>query len=490
MVEKHFFSFIKTSILTILCGLLFAVSCLISFNSCHRHNYNTDVKLVFSTDTLMFDTVFTTLTSVTRSFTVFNPSKEPVKLDIFLAGGGQSFYSINVDGVSGREFHEVEIPGHDSIFVFVKVNIDPGNQNNPFLVTDSVLFYNTNRRQAVQLVSFGQDAHYILPDHHNISSMPYCIVAHEHEHTHWTNDKPWVIYGWAVVDSLGKLTIDPGTRIYVHSGGGIWVYRYGNIQVNGTTDEPVYFAGDRRESFFSDDYAQWGYIWINEGREDNIINNAVITNSATGIRLSSLLEYLNNKTIIQNTIIQNNKDFGVFAEAANLEMTNCQISNNGSASVVLQVGDYTLNHVTVGNYFAQKARTDPAFILHNYYTSGDITYVGNTNLTCNNSIIYGYLDNEFSASKRNGADLTYTLRNCLLKQEASTESHFVNCLFNKNPLFISSYNQNLELMENSPAIDAGMEGLGITTDLLGRMRNGKPDIGAYEYYPASGSKRK
>ena len=262
------------------------------------------MKLVFSTDTLMFDTVFTTLTSVTRSFTVFNPSKEPVKLDIFLAGGGQSFYSINVDGVSGREFHEVEIPGHDSIFVFVKVNIDPGNQNNPFLVTDSVLFYNTNRRQAVQLVSFGQDAHYILPDHHNISSMPYCIVAHEHEHTHWTNDKPWVIYGWAVVDSLGKLTIDPGTRIYVHSGGGIWVYRYGNIQVNGTTDEPVYFAGDRRESFFSDDYAQWGYIWINEGRDDNIINNAVITNSATGIRLSSLLEYLNNKTIIQNTISQ------------------------------------------------------------------------------------------------------------------------------------------------------------------------------------------
>ena len=45
-------------------------------------------------------------------------------------------------------------------------------------------------------------------------------------------------------------------------------------------------------------------------------------------------------------------------------------------------------------------------------------------------------------------------------------------------------------MENSPAIDAGMEGLGITTDLLGRARNGVPDIGAYEYYPASGSKRR
>jgi hypothetical protein len=28
-----------------------------------------------------------------------------------------------------------------------------------------------------------------------------------------------------------------------------------------------------------------------------------------------------------------------------------------------------------------------------------------------------------------------------------------------------------------------MEGLGITTDILGRPRNGVPDIGAYEYYP-------
>lgn len=485
MFQKYAIPLNKSHIITGIYSLLILLCAFFTFSSCKHNRYNEDVELIFSPDTVMFDTVFTTTTSVTKSFTVYNPSRNPVKLDIYLAGSSQSFYSINVNGESGTAFQDVEIPGRDSIFVFVKVNINPGDQNNPFLVSDSIMFCNTHRRQAVQLVAFGQDAHFIIPDHHTIASMPYSIVAHEHEHIHWTNDKPWVIYGWAVVDSLGKLTIDPGTKIYVHSGGGIWVYRYGNINVNGTVEEPVTFAGDRREEFFSTDYAQWGYIWINEGLEDNIIRNAVITNSATGLRLTALTEYLGNKTVLENTIIQNNRDYGVFAEGANMQMTNCQISNNGGASLALQVGDFTLNHVTVSNFYAQSSRTEPAVILHNYYTSGNITYVGNTNLICNNSIFYGYRDNEFTTSAHNGADLAYSLRNCILKKEGGADSHFINCLFNTRPQFRSEYHQDCELEENSPAIDAGWEGLGIATDLLGRARNGIPDIGAYEYYPAS-----
>ena len=122
------------------------------FPGCNRHGFDDSVKLEFSTDTLMFDTVFTTVTSITRNFTVKNPSKNPVKLDILLAGAantGQSYYSINVNGKAGTEFHDVEIPGRDSIFVFVKVNINPTNQNTPYLVTDSVVFFNTNRKQSV-----------------------------------------------------------------------------------------------------------------------------------------------------------------------------------------------------------------------------------------------------------------------------------------------------------------------------------------------------
>ena len=457
--------------------------------SCHRNNNADGVKLEFSADTVLFDTVFTTITSSTRSFTVHNTTGDPMVVDIVLAGGTQSYYSINVDGVAGTKFRDVEIPAHDSIFVFVKVNINPTDQNLPYLVTDSVMFYQKGRTQSVQLVAFGQDAHFIVPDHTG-GSLHYHIVAHEHEHVHWTNDKPWVIYGWAVVDSLGKLTIDPGTKVYVHNGGGIWVYRYGNIHINGTLDEPVILTGDRLEPLFANDYAQWNSLWINEGSEDNLIENAIISNSSYGIHLEALEEFTGNKTIINNSVIHNNQMMGVRAEGAVLEMNNCQVSNNGKYSLALMVGDFTLNHVTVANYFSQSSRQTPAVAVTNNFDKtevvGDqaypVTYLGNANATFNNCIIYGTLDNEFGTGKKEGAELNYTLRNCIVRKDSLNNGHFLNC-FSQNPKFIATYGQNYNLQEDSPAIDAGMEGLGITTDILGRPRNGVPDIGAYEYYP-------
>lgn len=479
-------------------GILYAFLVLtlaLTMPSCHRNNLVDGVKLEFSADTIMFDTVFTTLTSSSRSFTVRNTTGSPVEVDIALAGGKQSYYSINVDGVPGTEFHNVEIPAHDSIFVFVKVNINPTNQNLPYLVTDSILFYQKNRTQSVQLVACGQDAHFILPDHTG-GSIHYHIVAHEHEHVHWTNDKPWVIYGWAVVDSLGKLTIDPGTKVYVHNGGGIWVYRYGNIHINGTLDEPVTIRGDRLESFFANDYAQWEKIWINEGTGENLIENAIISNASIGLHLQALEEYTGNKTIINNSVIHNNQSTGILTMGANLEMNNCQISNNGKYSLALQVGEYTFNQVTVANYFTQSARKTPAVALTNNFTIAEmvgneavnVMYLGDANATFNNCIIYGALENEFSTGTKSGAELNYTFHNCIVRADSIQNGHFINC-FNANPKFIATYGQNYNIEETSPAIDAGMTGLGITTDILGRPRNGIPDIGAYEYYPIPETKQ-
>ena len=475
--------------------IIISASVVLTMPSCHRNNNVDGVELEFSADTVLFDTVFTTISSSTQTFTVRNTTGSPVEVDIALAGGKQSNYSINVDGVAGTEFRNVEIPAHDSIFVFVKVNIDPTNQNTPYLVTDSVMFYQKSRTQSVQLVAFGQDAHFIVPND-GPASMRYRIIAHEHEHVHWTNDKPWVIYGWAVVDSLGKLTIDPGTKVYVHSGGGIWVYRYGNIHIDGTLDEPVTITGDRLEPFFANDYAQWDALWINEGSEDNIIENAIISNSSYGIHFEALEEYTGNRNIINNSVIHNNQVMGIRAEGANVEMNNCQVSNNGKYSLALWVGDFTLNHVTVANYFSQSSRNTPSVALTNFFVKTEVvggeavnvSYLGDAHATFNNCILYGSLQNEFGTGTKEGAELTYTLHNCIVRKDSINNDHYINC-FNANPKFIATYGQNYNIEETSPAVDAGMTGLGITTDILGRPRNGIPDIGAYEYYPIPEEKR-
>jgi len=464
---------------------------------CNRHNV-LDEKLTFSSDTVLFDTVFTTVTTVTKNFRVINPNDEALTVDIRLAGGNQSYYNINVDGQSGYEFHNVEIPAHDSLFVFVRALINPTNQNTPYLIADSILFSNDNIFQQVQLIAFGQDAHFILPDHTN-SSMRYKIIAHEHEVAHWTNDKPWVIYDWAVVDSLGQLIIDPGTQIYVHKAGGLWVFRDGNLQVNGTPEEPVRFSGDRLESFYDTDYAQWNRIWINESsHQDNVINNAIITNATIGLQCSAITDYntsRSNKTIVNNSIIHNNADVGVLVRAANLEMNNCQISNNQNYSIVMQVGNFDLNHVTVANY---SGHTNPSAVVGNFFdvvtinSNGEyetVYMVGDANLNCRNSIIYGNRsDGEFATSTMDGANVNYTFQNCIVRK-TEFDDHFIQCI-NKDPQFVGNYAQDYNLQETSPAIDAGMTGLGITTDLLGRMRNGVPDIGAFEYYPATDMKKR
>ena len=85
-------------------------------------------------------------------------------------------------------------------------------------------------------------------------------------------------------------------------------------------------------------------------------------------------------------------------------------------------------------------------------------------------------------------DLNYHFYNCLVKKE-QLDAHYTNCMNYKDPLFVSNYGQNYNLKEDSPAIDAGRTGLNINTDILGRLRNGIPDIGAYEYYPAPDEKR-
>lgn len=472
----------------LLCHAAIAAAALVMLclpNGCNNRNEAAS-ELVFSSDTLMFDTVFTTTMSVTKSFTVTNPNRVPVTVDIALAGGRQSYYSMNVDGRAGCEFRGVVIPAQDSIFVFVKVLVNPVDQNTPYLVTDSIRFVTGSRPQYMQLVAYGQDAHFIVADHHG--ALNYKIVAGPHETAHWTSDKPWVIYGWAAVDSLGTLIVDPGTRVYVHKGGGIWIYRYGNIQVNGTAEEPVFFGGDRLEEFYKEDYAQWDRIWINEGTVDNVIDNAIITNASIGLQVSALNEMLGNRTIVSNSIIHNNGAVGVLGRAARIRMDNCQVSHNAQYSLCFQIGDYELNHVTVSNYLTQSPRSTPSVVLTNFYRDPTAVFVGDADLVCNNSIIDGYADNEFAVNKAKDAGLTYTLHNCIVKRD-SLNGHFVNCLRNADPLLVDKYGQDCQLLPGSPAIGAGMEGLGITTDLLGRMRDDHPDIGAYEYYPAEDNKR-
>ncbi|MBQ3595979.1 MAG: hypothetical protein II981_11305, partial [Bacteroidales bacterium] len=140
----------------------------VAFASCKKPDEFSDdnsLKLAFSSDTITFDTVFTTIGSSTRQLMIYNNNTENLKISsIRLEGGNQSQFTINVDGESGYDFSDIEIYSKDSLYVFIRVTVNPDDQNTPFFVEDRLIFETNNNEQIVNLTAYGQNANYIIAD--------------------------------------------------------------------------------------------------------------------------------------------------------------------------------------------------------------------------------------------------------------------------------------------------------------------------------------
>ena len=119
--------------------IIFLLLATVFIMACRKDNIDTSsgINLRFSVDTVTFDTVFTDVGSITKRLKVFNPSQDRIRIsDIQLAGGDNSNFRINVDGVNQTQVSDVEILGKDSIYIFVEATIDPNDLNNPLIVKD------------------------------------------------------------------------------------------------------------------------------------------------------------------------------------------------------------------------------------------------------------------------------------------------------------------------------------------------------------------
>jgi hypothetical protein len=328
---------IKTFKYTLPFLLVFAVA----ISSCrkdHQIDDNPSLKLEFSTDSIIFDTVFTTVGSITRYLKVYNRHDNALNIStIRLLGGTSSNYRINIDGTPGVQENDVTIAENDSLFLFVRVTIDPGNQNLPFVVSDEVLFITNGNEQSVVLAAWGQDAHYIIADK-TIGNLRYKIVAAEDSAVTWPADKPYLVYGYAVVDSTGSLNIEAGAQIHFHNQSGLWVYKGGSLKVMGSKEKPVVFQQDRLEPYFRDLPGQWDRIWLNEGSIDNEINYAVIRNGFIGLQAETLQEPMGNQLLLTNTIIENMSGIGILGRYYAITGINNVVTNCGQLGVLLQGG--------------------------------------------------------------------------------------------------------------------------------------------------------
>jgi len=451
----------------------------LAFFSCRQDSFITspDAQLGLGADTLHFDTVFTSTGSITQFFKIVNNNNQKLRLGtVSLKGGSASAFKINVDGTTGPQVNNLELDANDSMYVFVSVTINPSLANLPFVIRDSIeISYNGNQR-FVQLEAWGQNANFLRSR----------IIT---GNTTWTNTLPYVILGSLQIDTNATLTIQKGTRIYLHADAPVLVD--GTLKITGEKYDSarVYFSSDRLDYPYNEYPGSWPGIYFRGTSKDNLLQYAVVRNAYQGLVSELPSVNANPKLTLNECIVDNAYDAGIYGVQSSITARNCLVSNCGKDLLLALGGNYQFTHCTMAavsnNYIAHK---DPVLYISNYVLQGTTLLTANLNAAFKNCIAWGangIVNDEVVADKQGSTAFNLSFDNCLWKAKNNPANAVVsNIIANQDPLFDNIDAQkrifSFRLKDESPAINKGMNA-GVVLDLDGKPRPvGIPDIGCYE----------
>lgn len=424
-------------------------------------------RLSYSSDTVIFDTLLSSVGSITKRLRIFNTNDKAVKLDrLALGKRDASAYTIWVNGEEATEFTEEVIFGNDSLLVLLEVLIDPQDENMPFLVKDSLVVESNGNMDFVRLVTWGQDANFID------NAIIDC-------NTTWTADRPYVIYNTALIDTLCRLDVDPGARIYIDNGASLLVA--GSLHINGTQEDNVIIRNTRFDARFENAPGQWEGIFFLDVSQSSEINNAIIKN---GGRIGSPNPDHPFDLRINNTEIANMSFAGLVGFNATISAVNTLIYNCGQFTVGnFAGGNYDYRHCTFTNGQSQLSTEFPSVVFaDNFVLNDNSIQTGDLSVNLENCIIWGSQDEELLLSESNGPMVVLSMNNNLIRSGENAFNSNNNILSRERgfPGFVNEFLFDYQIDSLSNARNKGID-LGITTDLIGTMReDGFPDIGAYE----------
>jgi hypothetical protein len=474
-----------------LCLLPFALYLLGGCND-DFDNYSTspgDV-LSFSTDTLRFDTVLTTINTPVNAFMIYNKNKKPLLIaEIALRNAGKSGFKINVDGVSGNSFRDVEIRANDSLYVLVDIKPKETGDNQPVVITDYVDFTTNGIRQTVLLEAHCQDV-VILKD---------VLLS---SNTVLDSPKPYLVYDSLVIAPGVTVDVAAGTTFFMHANASIIVK--GTLRINGTLEEPVTIRGDRMDWLlptipYDRVPGQWGNaggsIRFDSLSYHNVFEYAYIRNGINGL-LFERSEPSELKMTLKNVVLTNFRGELIRATNCRIIAENCEFSNSQQSLLYLIGGNYSFTHCTMANCYLSGTESgwgnsdNETVTLSTDHWVNSQTYELQADFK--NTIIWGFKSNsssEIRVEKDPKVPLSYQFRNCLLPGKAVMDEHFVNCLWDKDPKFsvtdgnIALYDFRLDSI--SPARNAADPVISelFPYDIKGidRFSDEGPDIGGYEW---------
>jgi hypothetical protein len=486
---------------------IFIALLLTNFFACkddfENYSDNPQDLLSFSTDTLSFDTVLTTVNSPVLAFRVYNKNAKPLLISsVRLSEGANSNFKINVDGMAGTVFENIEILAKDSLLVLVDVKPKENGQFIPTLFYDYVIFEIHSLQQKVVLEACGQDVY----------SWRGVVLSSD---SILDNKKPYLIYDSLVIETGAKVEIGEGSVFYMHNDAHLIVK--GTISIKGTVEKPVVFRGSRTDYMISIPYdlipGQWGGIYFDSESYGNEMENVQIRNGKYGMVLDITDDPFRNKLYMKNVVLTNMSGFLFQAFNCNIVAENCEFSNAKNALMYLVGGSYRFTHCTFANYYPYNPEVgwvnsdNETLILMDYiWDTENVYHIPVVSAEFNNSIIWGGKNATTSAIRIERVDpdtpIPFLFKNSLVAvpKDHQDDSRFVDCFFEVGSdtlLFQKTNPSDIEkgiwhpsfdfrLKKDSPAKDAANIEIAtqIPHDLKGyyRLADGKPDLGAYEFF--------
>jgi len=459
--------------LTAAIGLIFA--------SCISDDFTTSSSdvLSFSTDTLSFDTVFTDVGTPTARLLVYNRAKKSINISSIRFAKSDSHFQMNVDGMSGSSFTDIEIRGKDSIYMFVECLIPSNNDNEPYLVEDKIQFVTNGVLQEVEVRAYGQ----------NVTRLRGQVIT---EDTRFDALRPYIIFDSLVVEKGAKLSIAPDVKLLFHDKAKLTVR--GSLEAIGEQGRMIDMRGDRLDNVLPDvGYdilaGQWGGIEFGAESFGNRMEFVDMRSTQFGIRIDSCADTGRQKLLLRNSWLHNSQSTVLDSRYAWIDAYGVCFSEAAEAVVRLTGGKHHFSQCTIANNYLFAAVSEPLLSLYNCLppeTGG----LNNPLMEAvfENSIIYG-MGADINEGDLSGSNVF--LRNVLLKAEGNNDNNFIDCLWGSDPFFYTDrekYIFNYRLRPDSPAIGAGNpayvdEMCLYDIDGFNRLSSGKPDLGAYVFRP-------
>ncbi len=471
--------------------LLFALVCV----GCREYKVSDDptLRLAFSRDTLSFDTVFTEQGSATLQLMVYNPNRNALVISHIDGLKDSSAFHVNIDGEQQlSRLREIQLNGGDSLYVFVRVDINPTSSNLPVLVTDLLSFHlQSGATQSVVLEAYGQDVTRLSGEGGRLVLNGYTFTA----------DKPYLLRDTIIIN--GDLVLDAGSRLYMHRDAALYALK--NVTANGSLTEPIIISGDRLDRLFDSvpyRYASGGWSGIYLQSEDagiayNLSYVDILSGNVGLYAYSTRTDQLP-MLRMDGCRIHNHALYGLVLIHTDALVTNTEISNCASYCVYCSGGHQRFIHSTIASYYGStniRIHATGKETVSAVYINNLSKLQPQTNCEFYNSIITGYLRNQIVVATPfdryyPGAFVGNYLKTDTLQipnarantywQSTDTAEVFRNTFYRYKEY--EYYDFRLDSLSPAIGIADSLTAVDYDTDRLGHTRAlCKPDAGCYQH---------